>query len=90
MSMHEYHDVMYGVELPKSHPDNDKILAFINNHKDALSGFNSGIEFPKTADDVIQFIDYYEDECKGRCNPMKECYIVDGWLHCLLHGGWDY
>ena len=33
---------------------------------------------------------YYEDERKGRCNPMKECYIVDGWLHCLLHGGWDY
>lgn len=63
MSMHEWNDVMYGVELPKPYPDNDKILAFINNHKDALSGFNSSIEFPKTADDVTQFIDDYDDEC---------------------------
>ena len=33
---------------------------------------------------------YDEDEAsKYRNNPMKACFIVDGWLERLLYGTWD-
>lgn len=33
---------------------------------------------------------YYEDEAKEHnSNPMKACFIVDGWMYALLMGGWD-
>ena len=32
---------------------------------------------------------YYEDECEGCSNPMKACFIVDGWMNAFLAGGWD-
>ena len=33
---------------------------------------------------------YNVDECEGCYNPMESCFIVDGWMHCLLHDGWDW
>lgn len=33
---------------------------------------------------------YYEDEAKDHnSNPMKSCFIVDGWMYAFLMGGWD-
>lgn len=33
---------------------------------------------------------YYEDEAKNhKSNPMKACFIVYGWMHAFLMGGWD-
>lgn len=33
---------------------------------------------------------YYEDEAKDhKSNPMKACFIVDGWMYAFLMGGWD-
>lgn len=28
---------------------------------------------------------YAEDECKAHSNPMKACFIVDGWMDNLLN-----
>ena len=32
---------------------------------------------------------YEDEEEQHRNNPMKACYIVDGWLLAFLAGGWD-
>lgn len=33
---------------------------------------------------------YHEDEAKKhKSNPMKACFIVNGWMYAFLMGGWD-
>lgn len=46
MSHHEWNDVMYGIELPNTYPDKDKLLAFIENHKEVFAWFTDENYFP--------------------------------------------
>lgn len=63
MSHHEWNDVMYGIELPNTYPDKDKLLAFIENHKEVFAWFTDENYFPVTHNDIDNFIDDYEDDC---------------------------
>lgn len=40
---------------------------------------------------IVNIVNVYsEDEAKDHnSNPMKACFIVDGWMYAFLIGGWD-
>lgn len=61
MSHHEWNYTMYGIELPNSNPDNDKILAFIENHKEVFAWFTDENYYP-TNDNIDEFLYDYEDD----------------------------
>lgn len=63
MSHHEWNDVMYGIELPSTTPSNDKILAFIDNHKEVFKWFTNENYYPIDHDSLNNFLDDYEDDC---------------------------
>lgn len=37
---------------------------------------------------IVCIVNKYSDvECKAHSNPMRACFIVDGWMDNLLNGG---
>ena len=62
MSHHEWYDVVYGIELPSNNPDNDKILAFIDNHKEVFAWFTDENYYPVDHDSLNEFLYDYEDD----------------------------
>lgn len=59
--MTEY-DVMYGIEVPPDIPiDNEKLFAFIENHKGAIVECENCDTIPTTPYDVYEWLDEYED-----------------------------
>lgn len=62
MSHHEWNDTMYGIELPNNNPSNDKILAFIDNHKEVFAWFTDENYYP-TNDTIDEFLYDYENDC---------------------------
>lgn len=61
MSHHEWNDTMYGIELPNDNPSSDKILAFIDNHKEVFAWFTDENYYP-TNDSIDEFLWDYEDD----------------------------
>lgn len=61
MSFHEWNDVMYGIEVPTTSIDNEKLFAFVQNHKDAIAEYVDLDTIPTTPDDVYEWLDEYED-----------------------------
>jgi len=61
MSYHEWNDVVYGIELPNTNPSNDKILAFIDNHKEVFKWFTDENYYP-TNDNIDEFLFDYEND----------------------------
>lgn len=62
MSHHEWYYAMYGIELPNTNPSNDKILAFIDNHREVFAWFTDENYYP-TNDTIGEFLFDYEDDC---------------------------
>lgn len=66
MSMREWNEVIYGVELPNTAPTNESILNFIYNHKDVFSDFFTDEyiytdESGTNIEDIDAFVNGYED-----------------------------
>lgn len=62
MSMHQWYDTMYGIQLPYVKIDGDKVLIFIENHKER---FNYD-DLPKTAKEAVEYVYNFED-FNGTC-----------------------
>lgn len=63
MSHHEWNYTMYGIELPSNNPSNEKIFAFVENHKEVFKWFADENYFPETPYDIDDFLYDYEDDC---------------------------
>lgn len=61
MSFHEWNDVMYGIEFPASPIDNEKLFAFIENHRDVIAEYVGSDNIPTTSDNIDEWVDEYED-----------------------------
>lgn len=63
MSYHEWNDVMYGIVLPNNiTPDTQKILSFIDNHKDVFAWFTEENYYPTDHNSLQNFLDDYEND----------------------------
>lgn len=58
MSMHEWYNIIYGIKFPFVKADGDKILAFIENHKECFYGE----DLPETAEEAVEYAHYFEDD----------------------------
>lgn len=56
MSMREWYSTMYGIEFPYVKVDGDKVLAFIENHKERFDGE----DLPKTAEEAVEYAEDFE------------------------------
>ena len=62
MSHHEWNYTMYGIELPNEKPDDDKVLAFIDNQKEVFAWFTDENYYPTDHYSLDEFMYDYEDE----------------------------
>lgn len=71
MSMHEWYEVVWGVELP-GNIDEDRLVAFVENHRNDLLKCVDASIFPNVDDksEVIDFAKYYETDDSYGINAM--------------------
>lgn len=62
MSHHEWNDVMYGIRLPQQNPSNEKILAFMDNHRESIYWFRDENYYPVDESNIDEFLFDYEDD----------------------------
>lgn len=90
MSWHEWNDVMYGIELPNTTPSNDKVLAFIDNHKEVFKWFTDENYYPIDHDSLDEFLYDYEDDCGNNGIGVLIADVIGERYICSAHDQYGY
>lgn len=56
MSMREWYSIMYGIEFPYVKADGNKVLSFIENHKNHFEGE----DLPETVEEAVYYAENFE------------------------------
>lgn len=59
MSTHEWYHIMYGIEFPYVKADGNKVLGFIENHKEHFEGED---DLPETIEEAVDYAENFEND----------------------------